>query len=168
MRDYLERALRILESHYGEEHSSVAVVLTNLGNACGTLGDAHKKHDHLVRALRIKESSFGRQHPEVAITLHNLAAASSQLGDLSSAHEQVERALRIFRAGSLGAEHPNALKAKRLLADIEGKMRLQEDEKERLGRERLKLEETLAYEERSLGPRHPDVGTTLTKLADLH
>eukprot|EP00971_Amphidinium_carterae_P249444 4951364-Amphidinium_carterae.1 len=33
---------------------------------------------------------------------------------------------------------------------------------------RLELEETLANEERSLGPRHPDVASTLTKLADLH
>eukprot|EP00971_Amphidinium_carterae_P070929 1402711-Amphidinium_carterae.1 len=33
---------------------------------------------------------------------------------------------------------------------------------------RLELDETLATEERSLGPRHPDVARTLTKLADLH
>eukprot|EP00971_Amphidinium_carterae_P170081 3370056-Amphidinium_carterae.1 len=39
---------------------------------------------------------------------------------------------------------------------------------EMLGRERLKLEETLANEETSLGPRHPDVARALTKLADLH
>eukprot|EP00971_Amphidinium_carterae_P301252 5985410-Amphidinium_carterae.1 len=35
---------------------------------------------------------------------------------------------------------------------------------EMLGRERLKLEEILANE----GLRHPDVASTLTKLADLH
>eukprot|EP00971_Amphidinium_carterae_P197198 3914055-Amphidinium_carterae.1 len=33
---------------------------------------------------------------------------------------------------------------------------------------RRELEETLANEERSLGPRHPDVARTLNKLADLH
>eukprot|EP00971_Amphidinium_carterae_P268277 5322797-Amphidinium_carterae.1 len=36
-----------------------------------------------------------------------------------------------------------------------------------LGRERLKLEETLANEERSLVPRDPDVART-SKLADAH
>eukprot|EP00971_Amphidinium_carterae_P195558 3880618-Amphidinium_carterae.1 len=42
-RDYLEMALRIEESHYGEEHPEVASTLANLGNAYGDLGDAFKK-----------------------------------------------------------------------------------------------------------------------------
>eukprot|EP00971_Amphidinium_carterae_P270164 5360104-Amphidinium_carterae.1 len=42
-REYLERALRIKESHYGPEHPEVAITLTNLGNAYGSLGDALKQ-----------------------------------------------------------------------------------------------------------------------------
>eukprot|EP00971_Amphidinium_carterae_P115375 2284955-Amphidinium_carterae.1 len=47
-------------------------MLTNLGNAYGSLGDAFKKRDFLERALRIKESHYGPEHPDVAITLTNL------------------------------------------------------------------------------------------------
>eukprot|EP00971_Amphidinium_carterae_P259411 5147380-Amphidinium_carterae.1 len=41
-RDFLERALRIYESHFGPEHPHVARTLTNLGNAYESLGDATK------------------------------------------------------------------------------------------------------------------------------
>ena len=34
-KDLLERALRILEQHYGKEHPEVAKTLANLGNAHG-------------------------------------------------------------------------------------------------------------------------------------
>eukprot|EP00971_Amphidinium_carterae_P156540 3103138-Amphidinium_carterae.1 len=75
MRDHLERALRIEESHYGPEHPQVAITLANLGNAYGDLGDASKKRDYLERAMRIQESHYGPEHPEVAKTLANLGNA---------------------------------------------------------------------------------------------
>eukprot|EP00971_Amphidinium_carterae_P092262 1826885-Amphidinium_carterae.1 len=57
-RDYLERALRIQESHYGPEHPEVAIMLANLGAAYGSLGDFTKERDYLERALRILESHY--------------------------------------------------------------------------------------------------------------
>eukprot|EP00971_Amphidinium_carterae_P080959 1601750-Amphidinium_carterae.1 len=82
-RDYLERALRILESHYGPEHPVVAKTLASLGVAYGDLGDASKERDCLERALRIKEGHYGPEHPEVAKTLANLGNAYRSLGDAS-------------------------------------------------------------------------------------
>eukprot|EP00971_Amphidinium_carterae_P049302 971793-Amphidinium_carterae.1 len=69
MRDYLERALRILESHNGEEHPEdlVAITLINLGNAHGALGDAAKQRDFQERAVQLFESRYGQEHPHVAI-----------------------------------------------------------------------------------------------------
>eukprot|EP00971_Amphidinium_carterae_P023936 472163-Amphidinium_carterae.1 len=81
MRDHLERALRIDESHYGPEHPAVAVTLTQLGNAHGALGDAAKHRVYLERALRIEESRYGQEHPNVAIMLANLGVAHWCLGD---------------------------------------------------------------------------------------
>eukprot|EP00971_Amphidinium_carterae_P205667 4081424-Amphidinium_carterae.1 len=72
MRDYLERALRIEESHYGPEHPNVASAVTNLGSAYELLGNPHKSRDYLERALRIKERHYGSEHPSVAITLGSL------------------------------------------------------------------------------------------------
>eukprot|EP00971_Amphidinium_carterae_P118191 2341574-Amphidinium_carterae.2 len=57
-RNYLERALRIKESHYGPEHPEVAVTLNNLGSAYGSIGDSTKERDYLERALRILESHY--------------------------------------------------------------------------------------------------------------
>eukprot|EP00971_Amphidinium_carterae_P249199 4946591-Amphidinium_carterae.1 len=67
-RDYLERALRIEEAHYGPDHPEVAKTVANLGNACGALGDASKEREYLERALRIFEAHYGPDHPEVAKT----------------------------------------------------------------------------------------------------
>ena len=41
----MERALAIQEREYGPEHHEVAVTLTNLGNAHGSLGDALKQRE---------------------------------------------------------------------------------------------------------------------------
>eukprot|EP00971_Amphidinium_carterae_P183868 3650241-Amphidinium_carterae.1 len=81
MRDYLERALRIFEGYYGEEHHRVAATLANLGNACGSLGDALKMRDYLERALHTFEGHYGQEHPHVASTLINLGNAHGPLGD---------------------------------------------------------------------------------------
>jgi tetratricopeptide (TPR) repeat protein len=61
----LERALAFKEKHYGFDHPNVAVTLTNLGNAYGSLGDAQKSRELLERALVIKEKHYGLDHPNV-------------------------------------------------------------------------------------------------------
>ena len=55
-RDLLERALKINEAYFGENHKNVAISLTNLGNAYGAVGDAGKQRDLLERALKINEA----------------------------------------------------------------------------------------------------------------
>ena len=80
-RELLERALKIAEAYFGEDHFEVAITLMNLGNAYGDLGDAAKQRELLERALKIKEAYFGKDHKEVAITLTNLGNAYGDLGD---------------------------------------------------------------------------------------
>ena len=53
-KDLLERALKIQEKHYGEDHFELAVTLGNLGCAYGELGDHNKEKDLLERALEMK------------------------------------------------------------------------------------------------------------------
>eukprot|EP00971_Amphidinium_carterae_P101210 2002443-Amphidinium_carterae.1 len=187
-RDYQERALRTQESHYGPEHPEVARMLNNLGNAYGSLGDASKQRDYQERALRIQESRYGPEHPEVATTLGvennrkpllsgapRSGSATQQPGSGKcsawrfelSARASYKRALQIFEASSLRAGHPTGIRIKNNLALIERKLPLKELQV-LLTREKLKLEETLANEERSLGQRHIAVATSLTKLADLY
>eukprot|EP00971_Amphidinium_carterae_P058419 1155748-Amphidinium_carterae.1 len=83
MRDYLERALRMEEAHYGPDHQELAKTLMNLGNAYGEFGDASKMRDCLERALQIEEAHYGPDHQEVATTLMNLGNAYGEFGDAS-------------------------------------------------------------------------------------
>ncbi len=73
--------MAIKEKHYDLNHPNVAVTLTNLGDAYGSLGDAQKSRELLKRALVIKEKHYGFNHPEVAATLTNLGHAYRSLGD---------------------------------------------------------------------------------------
>eukprot|EP00971_Amphidinium_carterae_P142365 2820210-Amphidinium_carterae.1 len=82
-RDYLDRALRIGEPHYGPDHPELAITLANLGSAYGALGDASKMRDYSDRALRIMEAHYGPDHPDVALALTNLGNAYGALGDAS-------------------------------------------------------------------------------------
>ena len=70
-KDMLQRALRIVEAHYREDHYQVAIALSNLAspitlsnlaNAHGVLGDPGTQKDLLQRALRILEAHYGGDH----------------------------------------------------------------------------------------------------------
>ena len=71
----------------------VAVTLTNLGNAYGSLGDYQRQKELLERAITIEEQHYGPNHPEVAITLTNLGNAYGSLGDYPRQKELLERAI---------------------------------------------------------------------------
>ena len=103
-RDLLERALKIFEAYFGEDHTEVAITLESLGIAYGDLGDAARQRDLLERALKIKEAYFGEDHKEVAFTLHNLGIAYGDLGDAARQRDLLERALKIFEA-YFGEDH---------------------------------------------------------------
>ena len=94
----LQRALKIQETHYGEDHYQVAITLANLAIAHGALGDPTTKKEMLQRALKIKETHYGEDHYEVAITLTNLANAHGDLGDPRTKKELLQRALKILEA----------------------------------------------------------------------
>eukprot|EP00971_Amphidinium_carterae_P251351 4989697-Amphidinium_carterae.1 len=81
MRDYLERALQILERHYGPDHPHLAGPLSSLGNAYECLGNFAKMRDYFERALQIQECHYGPDHPEVAKTLTSLGDAYEALRD---------------------------------------------------------------------------------------
>ena len=115
-KDLLERALKIKEQHFGEDHFEVAITLVNLGNANGELGDHKKKKDLLERALEIEEKHFGEEHFEVGITLYNLALAHGDLGDRGNKARILTKVLPIFER-HFGMHHENCGKVKTALND---------------------------------------------------
>ena len=58
----LERALAILEAHYGKEHWQITTALVNLANAHGNLDDALTQKILLERALAIQEAHYDEEH----------------------------------------------------------------------------------------------------------
>jgi len=67
-----ERALRMAEAAYGEDHPTVAIRVNNLGLVLHDLGDLKAARECFERALRIDEQAYGAEHPEVATDVNNL------------------------------------------------------------------------------------------------
>jgi tetratricopeptide (TPR) repeat protein len=100
-----ERALKINEVVYGQNHPEVALYVSNLGGVLNDLGDLVDARMYLERALKIAEATYGSDHPDVATAVNNLGSVLQDLGDLPGAREHYERALKISEA-AYGPEHP--------------------------------------------------------------
>ena len=117
-KELLERALKIVEGFYGQDHPEVARTLMSLGNAEGSLGNADQKKKLVERALKIFEGFFGQDHPEVAKTLNNLGNAEGSLGNADQKKKLVEHALKI-KEGFYGQDHPEVAKTLTNLGNAE-------------------------------------------------
>ena len=79
----------------GKDHVAVAIVLNNLGNVYGVLGDPTKQRKLLERAIEIQEKHHGEEHVEVAMTLTNLGNACGDRGEQWKKTDPLKRALTI-------------------------------------------------------------------------
>ena len=157
-RELLERALKIFEGFYGQDHLEVARALSNLGNAEGSLGNAAQQKELLERALKIFEGFYGQDHPEVAKTLGNLGNAEGDLGNAAQKKELLERALKIFE-GFYGQDHPELAKTLCNLGNAEGSLGNAAQQKEL-------LERALKIFEGFYGQDHPEVAKILCNLGN--
>ena len=85
--------------------------MTNLGNACGALGDVGKQCELQERSLAIQEAHFGPNHPDVAITLTSLGNAYGDSGDAEKQRDFLTRAHAVF----IFAQHPLATDVQKML-----------------------------------------------------
>eukprot|EP00971_Amphidinium_carterae_P343660 6483561-Amphidinium_carterae.1 len=79
MRDYLERALRIEEDHYGPDHPEVGKTLNNLATASAKLSNLLQARQYLNRAWQIFEASGLLASHEAVVTKHNLVKIEERL-----------------------------------------------------------------------------------------
>jgi CHAT domain-containing protein/tetratricopeptide (TPR) repeat protein len=112
-----ERALRIKTKTVGEQDSSYAISLRNIGMLYYARGIPKAALPILERALGIQEHVFSESHADVAITLSMIAAARSALGDDSKAAEAMERTVEIQRI-VLASDDPDRAMALTGLAAI--------------------------------------------------
>ena len=156
-KDLLERALKIFEGFYGQNHPEVAITLTRLGTAEG-LGNAARRKELLELALNITEGFYGQDHPEVASTLTILGNAEGSLGNAARQKELLERALEIFE-GFYCQDHPDVAVALTSLGNAEGDLG-------NAARQKDLLERALEIQEGFYGQDHPLVAKTLTNLGN--
>jgi tetratricopeptide (TPR) repeat protein len=71
-RENIERALRIDEAAYGQDHPAVARSVNNLGLVLMDLGDLKGARAHFERALRIFQKFLGEDHPKTVLVRENL------------------------------------------------------------------------------------------------
>ncbi len=94
------------------------MVLGNLANVYGKLGDNITKKELLKSVLAIEEGYYGKDHPKVARTLNNLANAIGALGDHTTKKILLERALAI-KERHYGPEHVEVAIVLSNLADVD-------------------------------------------------
>jgi tetratricopeptide (TPR) repeat protein len=159
-RALFERALKIFEKQYGEEHPNVAVLVNNLGMVMQASGDLASAHAMYERALKNGEANFGPDHPNIAIRVNNLGSVMKTSGDLAGARTMFERALKIDEA-SFGPDHPNVA---RDVNNLGGVMKTSGD----LVGARTMFERALTIFKKFLPPDHPNIKIVQENLDSLN
>ena len=67
-KEYHEKALKIMEKIYGEEHADVGASYTNLGNVYKDLGRYSEAKEYHKKALIMGQKIFGEEHDTVAVS----------------------------------------------------------------------------------------------------
>lgn len=156
----LERALQIFKTHLGPEHLEVAYTLNHLADLYLDMAQADKAEQLYHHALAIKEKTLGPDHVDLAETLIGLGIL------LLNDREKIKEAEPLF------------LRAKRILEQTEGSAHPQLARcfyhmgqlYHGLGQFRKAVQfkrRALEIQEKTLGPEHNIVATTLNCLASL-
>ena len=90
----LEKALKLHEGVYGEEHLETAGLLSDLGEIHRAQGNHEEAETYLARALRTHERELGYDSPQAVRDLHHLAGSYEKLA--------ISNARRICMSGRWG------------------------------------------------------------------
>lgn len=118
--DCYERAFRICRQHFpdADAMAQAATIANSLGVVLRNRGALPEAEDSYQLALQLRRQLFGNDHPSVATTLTNLATLRMVSGNTSSALQLIRQAIAI-RERTQGADHPDTVAARHLLARLE-------------------------------------------------
>jgi tetratricopeptide (TPR) repeat protein len=91
----LEKAVKLHEDVYGEEHVETGKLLSELGAIYRAQRDHEQAQRCLGRSLRIHERELGYDSEEAIRDLHQLAGSFEESGKIEEAAKQYERALEL-------------------------------------------------------------------------
>lgn len=109
---FIEKALALAKKTYGENHPDYATMLNSYAMAMGRLGRYEEEEMMLKKVLEIQAGN----DTETATTLSNLGLTYLMLGRPQEAEKLTLQALAL-RERKLGADHPDCIRSKQLLAD---------------------------------------------------
>ena len=91
------KSLKIRKNLLGENHSSVAFSLWNLGILFKNFGNLENDEELYLKSLKIYQNLFGENHFDVATSLNNLGMLYKNLGNLEKAEEFLLKSLKIYQ-----------------------------------------------------------------------
>ncbi|MDY0814039.1 dsDNA nuclease domain-containing protein [Kitasatospora purpeofusca] len=109
-----KRAIDIDKAVYGERHPELIADLNNFANSLMRLGQSAAAIKWLRLALDISLESFGIDNVRTAKCLEGLANVEALCGQIPAAVMNLGKAIAIY-CGSVGPEHPDALRAEKTL-----------------------------------------------------
>ncbi len=132
-----------------------AVVLSMLGGALHSAGDAEAAVEHLERAVELRESA-GAEASDVANLHANLGAVLHAAGRYDDAEVHVQQAAQLWST-SIGPEHPR-------MANLHNTLGVLHVTRGRLDDAVVELRRAIAVNTAALGPEHPDLGMAYNNL----
>jgi CHAT domain-containing protein/tetratricopeptide (TPR) repeat protein len=154
----LEKSLQQSISILGEDHSEIATAKDNLGVIYARLGKYDRAKELHLQALAIYRATLGEEHPDAAICLLNLAYLYQDVGDVREAVRLYRRAVALFGRifGRDSVRYATAVHnlgfAYLDLGDYAAAEPL--------------LRRALVIRRMALGGQHPDVGVSLSLVAE--
>jgi tetratricopeptide (TPR) repeat protein len=119
--DCFERVLKIGRAQDPPDPKMIAMCLNNLGHVLHAQGRHREAEAHYAEALETAEAHFAADHPQVALCSYNFGYVRANLGDLTGGRELLRRAVAIWEK-HLPPQHPDLLKGRNSLADVERRL----------------------------------------------
>jgi tetratricopeptide (TPR) repeat protein len=153
-----QRALAIRMKLQGPLHPDMGITLDAIAAPLQVLGRYDEELADLRRALAISERVHGAISESVALELDNIGLALAMQEKLADSVEYERRAVAVY--DKLGLETMNASIA---LANLGARLSNVHRNDEAL----TYLQRALALQEKLLGPKHPELGWTLSSIGQL-
>ncbi|CAF0817922.1 unnamed protein product [Rotaria sp. Silwood1] len=92
-RDLYLKALKQMESLYGQNHPSIADIMNHLGMLLKKEGKYNEALDYLKQAIKISKHYYGEEYPSVGMYLTNVGDIYRKQGDFKTAERTYKEAL---------------------------------------------------------------------------